>query len=158
MAQDAKEWRIEMDEFVESEVVGKVLETQRAMMLELLNKVVMITPVGNRARWKRNIERKAKGLKGLLPKGYVGGHARKNWQVKLHRRPTNEIKGTDSSGRQTLANGERAIAKLDKLTIGYISNLLPYMDRLENGWSKSAPDGIAGPAVAQVRQKYRRVK
>jgi hypothetical protein len=158
MAKDAKEWRIEMDDFVQSEVLEKVLDTQRRMMLDMLTKVVEITPVGNRARWKRNIERKAKGLKGLLPKGYVGGHARKNWQVKLDRPPTNEISGEDKNGRNTRARGERAIAKLDELTIGYISNLLPYMDRLENGWSQSAPDGIVGPTIQQVRQKYRKVE
>ena len=135
-----------------------MLKVQRKMMLELLTKVVEITPVGNRARWKINKDRKAKGLKGLLPKNYVGGHARKNWQVKINRPAVNVVKGEDKSGRSTKDKGYREIAKIKKLCIAYISNRVPYIDRLENGWSKSAPNGIAGQAVRQVRTKYRRIK
>lgn len=158
MAKDAKTWRLEIDDFIDEKVVGKVLKVQRRMVLELLTKVVEITPVGNRARWKRNIARKAKGLKGLLPKGYVGGRARNNWQVKIDKPPTNALKGKSKDISKVIARGERKVAKIKKLCIVYISNLLPYMDRLENGWSESAPNGIAGPAVRQVRTKYRRIK
>ena len=160
MAKDAKTWRLEIDDFIDEKVVGKVLKVQRRIMLELLTKVVEITPVGNRDRWQRNIARKAKGLKGLLPKNYVGGHARKNWQVKINRPAMGIVKGEDTSskGSNTKAKGEREIAKIKKLCIAYISNRLPYMNRLENGWSKSAPNGIAGPAVRQIRTKFRRIK
>ena len=158
MAKDVKTWRLEIDDFIEEKVVGKVLKVQRRIMLDLLMKVVEITPVGNRDRWQRNIARKAKGLKGLLPKNYVGGHARKNWQVKINRPAMNIVKGQDKSGSGTIKKGKREIDKIDKLCIAYLSNRLPYMDRLENGWSKSAPNGIAGPAVRQVRTKYRRIK
>lgn len=160
MAKDAQTWRIEIDDFMEENVIGEVLKVQRKMMMELLTQVVQNTPVGNRARWKRNIERKAKGLKGLLPRGYVGGHARKNWQVKINQKPVNTVNGEDKSGNgnETITRGGSQIAKIKEPCVAYISNLLPYIDRLEKGnWSKSAPNGIAKPAVQAIRNKYRKV-
>lgn len=157
MAKDAQTWRIEIDDFMEENVIGEVLKVQRKMMMELLTQVVQNTPVGNRVLWKRNIERKAKGLKGLKPKGYVGGLARNNWQVKIDRPPTNALKGKSKDTSKVIARGERKVAKIKEPCIAYISNLLPYIDRLEKGSSSSAKNGIAKPAVQAIRNKYRKV-
>jgi len=157
MAKDAKSWKLEIDEFMEDEVEGRAVEVQKTIMLDALTGVVQMTPVGNRKRWKRNIERAQRGLPPL-PKGYVGGHARKNWQITINRRPTNEVAGTDSRGQQTIDKGMRRIARIDKPVIAFLSNLLPYMNRLEGGWSKSAPSGMVGPTVRRLLQKYRRMK
>lgn len=158
MAKDAKSWKLEIDEFMEEEVVGRAVEVQQTIMQDALIKVVDKTPRGNRARWKRNIERLQKGLKGLLPKGYVGGHAVKNWQITINRRPTNEVQGTDAGGNDTVSNGMQRVRQIDEPCIAYLSNLLPYMDRLEGGWSKSARNGIVGPTVRELLQKYRRIR
>jgi hypothetical protein len=157
MAKDAKSWKLEIDEFMEEEVVGRAVEVQRTIMADALSKTVTKTPVGNRRRWKRNIERAQRGLPPL-PKGYVGGHARKNWQITINRRPTNEVQGTDTGGNQTITKGMQRISRIDEPCIAYLSNLLPYMDRLEGGWSKSAPDGMVGPTVRELLQKYRRIR
>ena len=155
MAKDAKSWKAEIDQFMEDEVVGRAVEVQKTILLDALTKVVEKTPVGNRALWKRNIERKEKGLPGLLPKGYVGGHARRNWQLKKDRRPTKTLKGTRNDTQQ---RGERAIARIDEPCIAYLSNLLPYMNRLEIGWSTQAKGGIVSPTVRELLQKYRRIR
>ncbi len=43
--------------------------------------------------------------------------------------------------------------------IGYVSNLVPYMQRLEDGHSRSAPEGtIVRDTVRMIRRKYRRVR
>jgi hypothetical protein len=130
---------------------------QQTIMMDALGKVVVKTPVGNRRRWKRNIERAQRGLPPL-PKGYVGGHARKNWQITINRRPTNEVSGTDAGGNDTVSKGMLRVRQIDEPCIAYLSNLLPYMDRLEGGWSKSARNGIVGPTVRELLQKYRRIR
>ena len=157
MAKDAKSWKLEIDEFMEEEVVGRAVEVQQTIMMDALGKVVVKTPVGNRRRWKRNIERAQRGLPPL-PKGYVGGHARKNWQITINRRPTNEVQGTDAGGNDTVSKGMQRVRQIDEPCIAYLSNLLPYMNRLEGGWSKSAPDGMVGPTVRELLQKYRRIR
>ena len=157
MAKDAKSWKAEIDQFMEDEVVGRVVSVQKTIMMDALGKVVEKTPVGNRRRWKRNIERSQRGLPPL-PKGYVGGHARKNWQIAINRRPTNEVRGTDAGGNDTVANGMQRVRQIDEPCIAYLSNLLPYMNRLEGGWSKTAPNGIVGPTVRELLQKYRRIR
>jgi hypothetical protein len=157
MAKDAKSWKLEIDEFMEEEVVGRAVEVQQTIMMDALGKVVVKTPVGNRRRWKRNIERAQRGLPPL-PKGYVGGHARKNWQITINRRPTNEVQGTDAGGNDTVSKGMQRVRQIDEPCIAYLSNLLPYMDRLEGGWSKSARNGIVGPTVRELLQKYRRIR
>lgn len=157
MAKDAKSWKLEIDEFMEDEVVGRAVEVQKTIMMDALGKVVVKTPVGNRKRWKRNIERAQRGLPPL-PKGYVGGHARKNWQITINRRPTNEVSGTDAGGNDTVSKGMQRVRQIDEPCIAYLSNLLPYMDRLEGGWSKSARNGIVGPTVRELLQKYRRIR
>tara|TARA_R100000655_G_scaffold14716_2_gene33097 strand:+ start:882 stop:1358 length:477 start_codon:yes stop_codon:yes gene_type:complete len=158
MAKDAAAFRKELNDFVDEEMLGKVISVQKRMLLEMLTQVVQRTPVGNRKRWKRNIERAQRGL-APLPKGYVGGHARKNWQVTLNRRPQNTIEGRDIRGQETIDRGMRRISRLDKPSIGYVSNLLPYMQRLEDGHSTTAPKGtIVQGTLRLLRQKFRRVK
>jgi hypothetical protein len=155
MAVDAKEWKKLLDQWVEEQVIDRAVKVQKTILLDALGKVVEKTPVGNRRLWKRNIERAERGLTKLLPKGYVGGHARRNWQLKKDRRPTKTLKGTRNDAQQ---RGERAIARIDEPCIAYLSNLLPYMNRLENGWSTQAKDGIVGPTVRELLQKYRRIR
>ncbi|MAK71782.1 MAG: hypothetical protein CMF19_07030 [Idiomarinaceae bacterium] len=155
---DAEQFRKELEEFSEEEILGRAIKLQKRILSEVLTQVVQRTPVGNRKRWKRNIERAQRGLHPL-PKGYVGGHARKNWQVTLNRRPTTEVDGRDARGQQTIDRGLRRVVQIDKPMIGYVSNLLPYMQRLEDGWSQSAPEGtIVRDTVRMIRRKYRRVR
>ena len=155
MGVDAKEWKKLLDQWVDEQLTDRVVQAQKRIMLDALGKVIVKTPVGNRKLWKRNIERAARGLTKLLPKGYVGGHARRNWQIKINRRPVNVLKGTRND---TQTRGEKAIAKIKEPCIAYLSILLPYMDRLERGWSKQqAPDGIVGPTVQELLQKYKRI-
>ena len=36
-----------------------------------------------------------------------------------------------------------------------IKNQVPYIERLEAGWSKQAPKGMVGPTLTQVKGKYK---
>ncbi|MCH7354337.1 HK97 gp10 family phage protein [Acinetobacter sp. NIPH 1958] len=59
-------------------------------------------------------------------------------------------------GPETNANQDAAIQAV-KIKLGnliYIQNNLPYAERLENGWSDQAPQGIYSTAFNFISQKY----
>ena len=71
------------------------------------------------------------------------GRARGNWQASVGRGATGDV-SVDS-----VRSGEaRAIADVDQtvsVAVGdlyYLTNNLPYIERLEYGWSKQAPGGM----------------
>lgn len=91
------------------------------------------------------------------------GQARANWQVAVRAaRPINEplIGKLDYSGDETVIAGEaviRGTPRPDGHTI-YISNSLPYIQALNEGHSKQAPEGFVELAVqagAQAAEKAR---
>lgn len=43
---------------------------------------------------------------------------------------------------------------LKDVSIVYIQNNLPYADRIENGWSQKAPDGVYAKTADYLREKY----
>ncbi len=62
----------------------------------------------------------------------------------------------DKAGGATIAAGQAALTGLKPYTVIYIQNNLPYAERLENGHSKQAPQGIFGLAFAGVAAAYAR--
>jgi hypothetical protein len=71
------------------------------------------------------------------------GRARGNWQASVGRGATGEVSvGNARSGEA------KAIADVDqtvRVAVGdlyYLTNNLPYIERLEYGWSKQAPGGM----------------
>ena len=97
-----------------------------------------------------------KGLKPVPP-GYVGGQARRNWRISLQAPNYTLRAGTDASGQLAMQDGFGVLAGLRDLLPVWIVNPMPYMDALENGWSKQAPTGMVANAVAAIIAKYRRV-
>jgi hypothetical protein len=70
------------------------------------------------------------------------GRARRGWTVGLNKRPRRAKKG---------ANPEDGFAVIKSAKPGepiYIVNRLPYINRLNNGWSKKAPASFFERAVA----------
>lgn len=165
---DARSFRLEIEQFISREVPQKVVDTQKRMVAEALTLIVQATPVGNNTRWVSNVKRKAaydRNVRGLtkrkpfqyLPKGYVGGHARKNWRVSIGSPNYAETPGEDVVGQQTLSLGYAVAGAIREPSTVWISNPLPYMQRLEEGWSKQAPTGMVANAVRLITEKYRRV-
>jgi len=152
---DARQFAIELSRFTRDKVPAAMVEFQRRIVAELLTAIVLRTPVGNHTRWKANIERAARGL-APLPKGYVGGQARRNWQVSIGSPATSRIQGTDSSGTDTINDGIVVLGSLTAPGRVWISNPLEYMEPLENGWSKQAPQGMVAKALADIEAKYSR--
>ena len=94
------------------------------------------SPVGDAAYWKHK-----------PPKGYIGGHFRANWQLGVNARPLSEIAGIDLTGERTQG---RILAAIPNEAAGktfWLANNAPYAQRLENGWSRQAPQGLVGLTV-----------
>ena len=154
---DARGFKLALDEFAKA-IETKGAEFARQVALQAFTGCVTSSPVGNNTRWARNIERAAKG-KPPLPKGYVGGHFRKNWRLAVNSKPVGVVDGEDKTGQgaidaavQSLLSGtSQGIATLREI---WITNNLPYAEPLENGWSKQAPQGMVGPTKAAIEARY----
>ena len=86
------------------------------------------------------------------PKGYVGGHFRANWQLGIGTIPAGEVAGVDPTGEATQG---RIIASIPDEAAGnvfYLVNNAPYSQRLEEGWSRQAPQGMVGLTVVEFQQ------
>lgn len=118
--------------------------------LDLLRGVVLKTPVGNPDAWidpKTNQRRRA-------PSGYVGGRARANWQVAINAGTNeNEIEAVDGTGGATVQRGSTALLQLesDPFASIHVFNNVPYIVRLEEGWSGQAPTGMIAVTLAEIQ-------
>lgn len=119
---------------IQREIAEETAETAVATTQAFVSAV----PVGNPSLWENP---------RAAPRGYVGGHARRNVQVTLT--PTNvEIDGTDPNGFQARSQASRVIARLLRRPRRvYIQLTVPYGNRLNNGHSTQAPAGFAERAI-----------
>lgn len=106
-----------------------------------LSTAVLATPVGNPSLW-RNPQ--------SAPPGYVGGHARRNWQVGQAVAPSDERAGEDSGGFLTIAQGKAEIGRYRRLVRLWVVNNAPYIGRLNDGHSTQAPVGFVERALARA--------
>ena len=78
------------------------------------------------------------------------GRARANWQVELNKPKTGTTTAVSPSGRESIDAAKVRIAQykgnVPNASI-HITNNLPYIERLNNGWSKQAPAGYVEKAV-----------
>lgn len=128
-AEKAKE---RADEAVGAIVIGVARELDRR------------SPVGDAKYWK-----------SPPPKGYVGGHFRGNWQLGIGVLPQGEIAGADPTGAG--AQG-RILASVPDEAAGliyYLANNAPYARRIEDGWSRQAPQGLVGLTAVMFEQIVR---
>lgn len=108
---------------------ASVDETGRAIVLELFGSVIKDTPVDT---WR----------------------ARGNWQTSMDSPATGE---TDRKGEgQALAEVSQQAASFGAGKVIYLSNGLPYILRLEYGWSKQQPGGMVRRNVARIQSIVRK--
>lgn len=138
------QFKVDLDHFFEKTVPAAHLALMKKIALDLLKKIVLRTPVGNPDTWKNP---------DAHPPGYVGGRARANWQVSLDVLPgdAHTIDKVDASGRGAISDGTLELLRLTQpYGVIWIFNNLPYMVRLENGWSRQAPQGMVQLSVIEV--------
>jgi len=115
----------------------------REVVLDIGKSLVYRTPVGNPLKWEHPEK---------APKGYVGGHARGNWQHSVGNRVIEEIDCIDPSGQKSIDRIEQSIPQSAAGLVHYVQNSVPYIKRLEEGHSKhQAPHGMV--ALTEVQFK-----
>jgi len=108
-------------------------------VMEIGNRVVYRSPVGDASAWASK-----------PPPGYVGGRFRANWQYGFNSIPSGDLPDIDASG--TVSNGriEAGVFSSPVAGVHYLSNNLPYAQRLEDGYSKQAPSGLVGLTMMEA--------
>lgn len=127
----------------------KFAEKAKARADELVGNIVIRlateiddrSPVGDAIYWK-----------SPPPKGYVGGRFRGNWQLGIGSIPAGVLERIDTSGSVALPAIIAEIPEDASGRIYYLANNVPYARRLEDGYSRQAPQGIVGRTVIQFRQ------
>lgn len=104
----------------------------RATAIDMFGYIIELTPVGNVSLWKTDYP----------PKNYTGGSLRANWQLTLGQPASGTLEEKDDSkdGAPTKAKVNREIAKYKNGGM-YLTNNLPYAERVARGWSTQQPNG-----------------
>ncbi len=112
----------------------------RKTVLDIGTRLVERTPVGDGDYWKKP-----------PPPGYVGGHARANWQHSVGAPVVSEVIGTDKAGTDTINHIMASIPAKAGGLVHFITNSVPYIEPLEDGHSRQAPNGMVGLTVTEFQ-------
>jgi hypothetical protein len=83
------------------------------------------------------------------------GRFRGNWNVAVGAPNTAATAALDPSGGQVLASGTAQIGSATGLAPIFVTNSLPYAQKLEEGSSQQAPAGIVSVTAAEIRTAFR---
>lgn len=128
---DARGFNKALQKFMDVDVKGRTLTKYKAMVMDLGKSIVRDTPVDT-------------------------GEARGNWRF-----TTSKVSAAyspsvrDISGAGAIARLAATVSALTLKKPVYMSNNAPYIERLENGWSKQAPAGMLAKNVHRVSLKYK---
>lgn len=85
------------------------------------------------------------------------GRARANWTVAVGT-PWGDVRdATDKSGQSTKSAASSALAAYRCGPTIWITNNLPYIERLEDGWSRKAPAGMLGVTFIEIEALVSRI-
>lgn len=114
----------EFDEGVDLALTRSKLAT-RKVALEVFRGVIMMTPVDT-------------------------GRARANWQASIGSPERGPIDETDKGGGTTVSKAVDVVKQWDfEHGPTCLTNNLPYIERLEDGWSGQAPAGMVAVTIAR---------
>ncbi|HUS74348.1 MAG TPA: hypothetical protein VMY06_14915 [Sedimentisphaerales bacterium] len=133
----------EITHFAKS-IPGKVTVMQKKVVLEALRRLVEKTPVDTgraRGNWQATI--------GSPAEGQVGG----NWP-KTGGPPKTERPPLRPEDNQVIAKGLAALVGLPPFQVVWISNNLDYIEELEHGSSKQAPEGMLAITIEELRNMF----
>ena len=133
MAGEARQFAIQLDREFAERVEGRLREAVQKIGMETLRRVVLKTPVDT-------------------------GRARGNWFVTLDAPTTETTAAVDPSGAATIGRGARVIGGMRDVRAIWLTNSLPYIQRLESGYSKQAPAGMVAVTVAEINAALGRIQ
>lgn len=91
------------------------------------------------------------GLAGVQQKSPVDtGQFRSNWLVSIATPDPSVIEGPGAALAQKSAGALASYAAREGFPVIYLQNNLPYATRLEDGYSKQAPNGMVALTVAEL--------
>ena len=146
-----------------SKAIGRVKGNSeniiRGTLIELSNRIIKRTPVGNPELWIYNAGTKDSpryvdyiAYRGF-PNGYVGGSLRGAWQASKGSPDFSLSKRVQDS--ESGAASAAAFSVADTVRFGdtfYLTNPLPYANRVERGWSTQAPVGMVRVTVMEAQR------
>lgn len=121
-----------VNKFCTQEARDKIDRTVRITVMEIGNRLVMRSPVGDPSYWQ-----------SPPPPGYSGGRFRANWQYSFGQPIVTSTDAIDKSGMSTISRINMGAMTSPGIGVHYITNNVPYAERIENGWSyRQAPNGV----------------
>ena len=153
MKLNAEAFQRELNVFTKELLPADVHRFTKAIALQLFRGVIEKTPVGNPSLWKNP-----------PPKGYVGGHARMNWQLSANAPVDTELPGASADTTAVLFAGMTQLNQSQPYQEIWICNNVPYITVLENGrgpdengvlrGSTQAPYGMLGVTLEELRRDF----
>lgn len=131
-------WSLPLDRYART-FRGDLEKAARAVALDLFSRIIVKTPVDTgraRGNWMIDIGR---APEGMLAQGFGPGRA--------------EGGEPGSNAAAAQANAMAQASRLGGFRLGVtisIRNTLPYIIRLENGWSDQAPAGMVKVTLTEV--------
>jgi hypothetical protein len=81
------------------------------------------------------------------------GRFRNNWNASINSMNQTTTETVDRSGASAINKARATINALEMGSTFYLSNNLPYSQRLEYGWSDQAPSGMLRISVAELQAR-----
>ncbi|MCP4256815.1 MAG: hypothetical protein GY774_04710 [Planctomycetes bacterium] len=107
---------------------------------------------------EKDIQRKSKRLALQLLRGLImaspkdTGRFINNWIVGLGRKDSTTLQSVDPGRTRAYARGLKQLKSMKKLTSVWLSNNLPYADKLNQGHSGQAPLNFVEREIKKVRK------
>lgn len=113
----------------------------KATALQIFGRIIKMSPVGNPSIWK-------------FPSAsnYVGGRFRNNWNTNIGSPDLSANRNASASGKASTSEMRSESVKVKIGDVIYMTNNLPYAERLENGWSSQAPIGMVKTTIARYKK------
>lgn len=124
MTGNARQWAIEIDQQW-AEAMGGLHRAVAYVATEALARVQRKSPVDT-------------------------GQFRANWLISIGAPDPSTEQGPSPAFAAKSSAALASYAAQEGFPVVYLQNNLPYANRLENGWSKQAPDGMVGLTVAEL--------
>ena len=113
-------------------VGDKAQEVARQLAINLQNSVILKSPVDT-------------------------GRFRNNWTCGINAVNTATTEAVDKTGADALSRTKSTLQNFQMGDTVYLTNSLPYAQRLEYGWSQQAPAGMVEITVTEFRQYLQKV-
>ena len=124
-------------------MIGASEQEIRGAILQVTRNIIMRTPVGNPSLWQNP---------SSAPAGYVGGSLRGAWNASIGRPEYVRNRRPDEGGATTISDANNVLSSMQAGGVFYLTNALPYAQRVENGWSRQAPNGMLRRAVIDANR------